>query len=199
MKLTHERANAIMDRNGGWLDLRGTQITALPDNLTVGGWLDLSGTPITRAATKKVKKLHDGDYADRRYIYADGILTHVRGCKKVGEYVIYIGKIKGRNVVSDGKMYAHCDKLSDGIQDIAYKRAKDRGAEQYKGLDLNTVMPIDDAVTMYRVITGACRQGSQAFVDGLGDKRKEHYSIREMIDLTKGQFGAEHFRKFFDA
>ena len=29
------------------LDLRGTGITSLPDNLTVGGWLDLSGTGIT--------------------------------------------------------------------------------------------------------------------------------------------------------
>ena len=25
---------------GGGLDLEGTQITSLPDNLTVGGWLD---------------------------------------------------------------------------------------------------------------------------------------------------------------
>ena len=33
---------------GGWLDLRGTNITQLPDNLTVGGWLDLSGTNITQ-------------------------------------------------------------------------------------------------------------------------------------------------------
>ena len=32
---------------GGYLDLRGTGITALPDNLTVGGSLDLSGTGIT--------------------------------------------------------------------------------------------------------------------------------------------------------
>ncbi|EGT3135887.1 hypothetical protein JDW24_001866, partial [Salmonella enterica subsp. enterica serovar Uganda] len=32
---------------GGRLDLSGTSITALPDNLTVGGWLDLSGTSIT--------------------------------------------------------------------------------------------------------------------------------------------------------
>ncbi|WP_308586666.1 hypothetical protein, partial [uncultured Desulfovibrio sp.] len=31
----------------GYLDLRGTQITALPDNLTVGGSLDLEGTQIT--------------------------------------------------------------------------------------------------------------------------------------------------------
>ncbi|EFP1799483.1 hypothetical protein HP153_004147, partial [Salmonella enterica] len=32
---------------GDWLDLRGTSITALPDNLTVGDWLDLRGTSIT--------------------------------------------------------------------------------------------------------------------------------------------------------
>jgi len=31
----------------GDLDLQGTNITALPDNLTVGGWLDLRGTNIT--------------------------------------------------------------------------------------------------------------------------------------------------------
>ena len=40
----------MMDKNGhikGYLDLRGTQITALPDGLTVGGYLDLRGTQIT--------------------------------------------------------------------------------------------------------------------------------------------------------
>ncbi len=32
---------------GGWLDLGGTQITSLPDNLIVGGGLNLRGTRIT--------------------------------------------------------------------------------------------------------------------------------------------------------
>ena len=32
---------------GGWLDLSNTQITSLPDNLTVGGSLDLRNTQIT--------------------------------------------------------------------------------------------------------------------------------------------------------
>ncbi|MFP1844410.1 hypothetical protein ACLEDU_02385, partial [Lonsdalea quercina] len=32
---------------GGYLDLNGTGITSLPDNLSVGGGLDLSGTGIT--------------------------------------------------------------------------------------------------------------------------------------------------------
>jgi len=38
----------IIEKNySGWLDLRGTQITALPEGLTVGGSLDLQGTQIT--------------------------------------------------------------------------------------------------------------------------------------------------------
>lgn len=36
MKLTLEKANELMKERGGSLDLRGTPITALPDNLSVG-------------------------------------------------------------------------------------------------------------------------------------------------------------------
>ena len=80
MKLTLEKATAIMNKNngsldlhgtpitalpdnltvGGWLDLYGTKITSLPDNLTVGGWLNLSGTRIASMKLKKVKALHHG-------------------------------------------------------------------------------------------------------------------------------------------
>ena len=185
---------------GGWLDLSGTGITALPDNLTVGGGLYLSGTGITDGikALHKVKILRDGDYVEGRYLYADGILTHVRKRRKLGSYTVYVGKIKGKNVVSDGVHYAHCDSIRDGIADILFKTASDRGADQYKGLSLDTEMTVDEAVTMYRIITGACRQGSAAFVDGLKDK-KERYTIRECIDLTRGQYGAERFASFFGA
>ena len=199
---------------GGYLDLRGTGITTLPDNLTVGGYLDLSCTGITTLPdnltvggslylrgtwitdTTKVRKLHDGDYVEGRYLYVDGILTHVRKRRKLGEYTVYVGKIKGKNVVSDGVHYAHCDNIRDGISDILFKTAKDRGADQYKGMSLDTEMTVDEAVTMYRIITGACRQGSAAFVDGLKDK-KERYTIRECIELTHGQYGAERFAEFF--
>ena len=185
---------------GGSLYLEGcTGITTLPDNLTVGGSLDLEGcTGITTRERAKVKKLSNGDYVCGRYLYADRILTHVRGMRKVNGYDFYIGKIQGRNVVSDGTHYAHCDKLRDGVADLAFKSAKDRGADQYKGLTLDSVLTIDEAVTMYRVITGACRQGSQAFVDSLGDKRKDTYTIRECIELTEGQYNSGAFKRFFD-
>ena len=215
MKLTLEQAQKLMERNGFSLDLRGTGITSLPDNLTVGGWidlegcvaitslpdnltvgisLDLRGTGITD--TSKVQYLCDGDYVEGRDLYADGILTHVRKRRKLGGYTVYVGKIKGKNVVSDGVHYAHCDSIRDGIADILFKTASDRGADQYKDMSLDTEMTVDEAVTMYRIITGACRQGSAAFVDGLKNK-KERYTIRECIELTRGQYGAERFAQFF--
>ena len=196
-KLTIKQAQKMMSNNGGSLDLRGTQITALPENLTVGGSLDLRGTQITAKERSKVKRLRDGDYVDGKYLYADGILTHIKGRRTVGDHTFYIGKIRGRNVVTDGKYYAHCDKLRDGIADLLFKSAKDRGADQYKGISLDTEMTVDEAVTMYRIITGACRQGSEAFVNSLGDKLKEKYTIREAIELTKGQYNADKFAEFF--
>ena len=44
IRYTLEMLKKMMMRNDGWLDLEGcTELTALPDNLTVAGSLDLSG------------------------------------------------------------------------------------------------------------------------------------------------------------
>ena len=222
---------------GGGLYLSGTQITALPDNLTVGfslclgnseittlpsglvvgGSLDLSDTKIDTLpndlltvygircneiipteewyrATKK--RLQDGDYVEGRYLYCDGILTHVKRKREVNGYTLYIGKIKGRNVVSDGKYYAHCETFREGIEDIAYKRATDRGAEQFAGLSLDTALTVQECVAMYRIITGACRAGSEAFVSSLGEL-KERYTIAEMLEITREQYNYKRFAEFF--
>lgn len=178
------------------LDLRGTQITSLPDNLTVGGSLYLDGTQITEEETKKVNKLKNGDYKKGVYVYVDGILTRVKSARKFGEYTYYYGKNKGENVVSDGTDFAHCKTFKEGVTDIAFKRAKDRGADQYKGLSLDKEFTPEEAITMYRIITGACRQGSESFVKSLG-KLKDKYTLREIIDTTKGQYGSSTFENFF--
>lgn len=179
MKLTLEDAERIMEVSGGSLYLSGTQITAKEKS--------------------KVKKLCVGDYVPGCYLYADGILTHIKSKRHVRGYDLYIGKIKGKNVVSDGEYYAHCENLRDGIADIAFKRAADRGADQYKGLDLDSEVTLDEAKTMYRIITGACQAGTEAFATSLGNELKERYTIREMIEVTKGQYDAECFSEFFDA
>jgi len=204
---------------GGWLDLRGTGITALPENLTVGGsldlcdtkitslpenltvgdWLDLRGTGITKTVRCRVKKLHNGDYCPGHWIYVDQILTHIKKEKRLNQYTFYIGRIPGRNVVFDGINYAHCSTLREGISDLLFKASSNRGADQYKGISLDTEIGVEEAVTMYRIITGACKQGSEQFVNSLGDKLKERYTIREMLELTKGQYGAAQFAEFFSS
>ena len=132
---------------GGGLDLRGTPIRALPDNLTVGGSLDLRGTPISeKAAIKKVNKLRDGDYAPNRYLYADGILTHIKGRRDIKGYVFYKGKIPGHNVLFDGTNYAHCETFGDGIRDLAFKASRNRGTDQYKHLTLDSCLTADEII-----------------------------------------------------
>ena len=196
---------------GGWLDIRGSEIRKLPEKLTVGGDLYMDDTDIKELPESLVvagdiywdgktcgspTPLRQGDYAPGRYLFADGILTQISKKKTFGGYDVYVGKIKGRNVVSDGTYYAHCDKIRDGIEDLRFKGSEARRSEQYRGLPLDSELTPDEAITMYRVITGACRQGTQAFVDSLG-KLKELYSIGEIIALTEGQYGAGQFKQFF--
>nr|DAE76260.1 MAG TPA: leucine-rich repeat protein [Caudoviricetes sp.] len=183
---------------GGYLNLRGTPIQTLPDNLIVGGYLNLSGTPIfKKGAIKKANKLHDGDYAPNRYLYADGILTHIKGRRDIKGYVFYKGKIPGRNVLFDGTNYAHCETFGDGVRDLAFKAAMNRGADQYKHLTLDSCLTADEIIPMYRIITGACSQGTKKFVDSLGTL-KDSYTIREVIDITSGQYGSGTFKAFFN-
>ena len=197
---------------GGWLDLRGTSITALPDGLVVAGNLYINETNISslpndltvggeihaddHALATPPNVLRNGDYVEGRYIYVDGILTSIKKTKKVQGYTLYVGRLANHNVVSDGTHFAHCATLRDGIADLAFKSAKDRGAAQYKGLTLDSELTAEEIITMYRVITGACQQGTARFVASLGPVR-DTYTIREAIEITKGQYNADRFAEFF--
>ena len=177
---------------GGWLDLSG--LTSIPEgfNPTVGGSLDLSGL------TAKYTQLENGIYVPEKYLYADDTLTHVKRTKKIGAYTLYVGKIPGHNVLFDGVNYAHCKTIEEGINDLAFKSAADRGAEQYRGIDRDKPMTLPEATVMYRIITGACSQGTQRFIDSLGDALKESYTVNEIISLTANQYGGDAFRRFFE-
>ena len=197
---------------GGNFNLRGTPIEKLPDNLTVGGNLNLYVTQIKELPdnltvgggiigyegdTSNVHYLKDGDCVPNQYIYADNILTFVESKKEIKGYTYYKGKIAGRNVISDGTHFAHCTSFKEGVKELDFKKAKDRGAEQYSNLTLDTVVSTKELITMYRVITGACQQGTEYFVNSLGKKLKDSYTVREAIELTNGQYGARAFEEFF--
>lgn len=197
----------------GSLNLYNCPIERIPERLIVGDCMsivktnisDLPGSLIVHGHiyanfyvnNKDISMLEYGDYEEGRYLFSDGILTHVKRKKRIGTYDYYVGKIPGINVVSDGTYYAHCENIRDGIRDLEFKRAKDRGAKQYRGIDIDEPIPTDKMISMYRIITGACRQGTDAFLRSLG-KMKDSYTVREAIELTNGQYGAVAFKKFFE-
>ena len=198
MEYTVEQLEEMINEYG-WLNLRGTQITSLPDNLTVGGWIDLRKTPIEskEQEAKKIKRLKNGDYVEGRYLYCDDTLIHVKRKRKIGEYTYYVGKIKGMNAIYDGENYAHCKDFRDGVNDLEFKKSKDRGALQYRDYTMDTVVSFEDAKTMYRIITGSCKAGTEQFVNGLRSV-KEQYTVREIIEITKNAYLGEVFKSFFE-
>lgn len=196
--LTIKDAIKIMNKNFGDLDLEGTAISSLPDNLTVGGYLYLQGTQVTNP--QNYKRLRDGDHMPGEYLYADGILTHIKREQKRGIYTYYTGKIKGRNVISDGINYAHCKNFKSGVADLIFKSAEDRGADQYKGFDVSRQISRDEMRAMYHVVTGSCGPGIDDFITKLGDSAKDTYSVEEVIQLTKEKnaYRCEMFMEFFE-
>ena len=193
-KYTLEELNRLVEAsNGGSLYL--SSLTSIPEgfNPTVGGYLDLSSLTSIHC---KYTKLKNGDYKKDKWLYCDNILTLVKREKKIGKYTFYVGKIPFMNVIYDGKNYAHCKNIKEGIIDLEFKKAKERGASQYEDLTLDSVLSYEEAITAYRVITGACKMGTERFINGLAET-KENYTIAEIIELTKGQYGNSVFEDFF--
>ncbi len=79
-------------------------------------------------------------------------------------------------------------------------KLSERNVDDYKNLTLDSVLKHDEAVTCYRVITGACSFETNDFLKNvLGDNSKESYNISEIIQLTKNKYGNNTFKSFFNA
>jgi hypothetical protein len=179
----------------GWaLILIGTKIKSLPKTLTVGGDVYLSEEPCSARRLKHVKKLKNGDITDD-YIYADNILTHIKTVKKVNDYTLYIAPYPEVVATKDHETFAHGKDIREAIQDLTFKLAK-RDVEDYRSLSLESELTYEEAVMMYRVITGACRYGVNQFIEENSIEEK-NYTVGEILELTHGQYGHEKLKDFF--
>ena len=185
---------------GGSLDLEGTQILSLPDNLTVGGSLDLEGTQITDTSMVNRKftvNMVDKLWSNSKYIKVDGIFA-----EKVNRHgnVWEVKNINGTKtffIVTDGNgKYAHGDTIQEAKKDLIYK-ISNRDKSEYENLTLDSELTFEEAIECYRVITGACSFGTKDFVENYLSEKKDKYTIREMIELTKGRYGNKIFKEFF--
>ena len=198
---------------GGYLDLDGcTGITSLPDNLTVGGSLYLSGTGIKDTSKVKNKLSQDArqriknitnqvlrwEFGNRIYIKVDGIFSQLISQRGNVSVIRQIGKDRKEYLVTDGLgRWAHGDTIADARKDLIYK-ISNRDKSAYENLTLDSELTFEECIECYRVITGACAAGTRDYVENrLPKPHKEKYTIREIIDLTDGEYGSNALKEFF--
>lgn len=182
---------------GGSLDLRGTQITQLPDNLTVGGSLYLRGTQITD--TSKVSRNTPTIYTwrNRKYIKADNVFSELVSQKGNVYRIRQIGSAKIGYLVTDGNgKWSHGSTLKEAKDDLIYK-SSNRDKSEYENLSLESEVTFEEAIEMYRVITGACSFGTREFVQNRLKEKKDKYTISEIIQITGKEYGGNTFASFF--
>lgn len=175
---------------GGSLDLRGTNITELPSNLTVGDCvIGLNNENIV-----SVKKLSNGYNKERKYIYFDGILWgNVKSVKKKGNIIIY--KTPLGYCVVENKLSAHGKTLKQAMEDLTFKKLKDIDTSEI----VKEIKKIGKITRMqYRAITGACQMGTEAFCSK-HNITVDEISLKELRKiLTTDNYGAERFWKLID-
>ena len=130
------------------------------------------------------------------HIIADGILSKVVSKKGDIYKVINHGKTEETYLIKSGDKYSHGKTLKQAKDSLIYKLA-DRDTSKYKDLTLKSILTKDEAIVCYMAITGACESGTKYFVERQ-EKLKTKYSIKEIIEATKGQYGNNSFAKFFN-
>ena len=197
---------------GGGLYLRGTGITSLPDNLIVGGGLYLCGTGINDTSKVKNRLSQDArrrienitnqvlrwEFGNRIYIKVDGIFSQLISLRGNVSVIRQIGKDRKEYLVTDGLgRWAHGYTIADARKDLIYK-ISNRDKSAYENLTLDSKLTFEECIECYRVITGACAAGTRDYVENrLPKPHKEKYTIREIIDLTDGEYGSNALKEFF--
>jgi len=100
-------------------------------------------------------------------------------------------------VVADGNgNFAHGKTIKEAKKSLLYK-ISNRDTSQYKDLTLNSTLTFGEAIKMYRVITGACEFGTKNFINQNKIDEKKIYTIKEIINITSGQYGNQKLQEFF--
>ncbi len=145
--------------------------------------------------------LINGNFNGEPHIIADGILSKIVNKKGDVYKVINYNETKQsyliKKEVSGKAYYSHGKTLKEAKDSIIFK-ISDRDLTKWKHLKSSDKVTFEEAIQLYRDVTGACSEGTKYFVDQNKDKKKKSYLIKELIELTKEQYGSEIFIKYFE-
>ena len=140
----------------------------------------------------------NGDRSLGEHIIVDNILSKVINKRKSGDVVIYKvithEESEESYLVQRGELFAHGNSISDCKKSIIYK-ISDRDTSKYESMTLDTVLSFEEQVEMYRKITGSCESMTKAFAE---KREKKDRTIREVIEITKGQYNNDVLKKIFE-
>ena len=193
---------------GGSLDARGADTkTAFPRLTSVGGSLDARGADTKTAfrddikwndpannALSKCRAMLMSSFAAAGFSFADGVLSRIVSTRGPVSRVIICGKTEISYLVTDGEAFSHGKTLGEARDGLLFKIGK-RDPSEFRAWTLDKVVSKRDAIRAYRTITGACEGGVRAFMEQR--QTPESATVKEIIRLTAGAYGAKQFEDFF--
>lgn len=139
------------------------------------------------------ENFHKENETDHYDIF-DGIPCKVISHKKNVYKVINEGSSNESFVVTDGERCAHGNTIKEAKESLIYKIA-DRDTSKYDSFTLDSEITFEEGVLMYRTITGSCESQTKEFAEKHKFKGKK--TIREIIEITKGQYNHNVLTAFF--
>lgn len=130
------------------------------------------------------------------FLFADNILAKILEKKKNVYKIQICGQTKASYCIEVDGVFSHGATIKEAKESLLYK-ISDRDTSKYNNYTLDTVITFEDAIKMYRCITGACEGGTRHFVENVLQNRKKKYTVREVIEETKGQYNNEKLQEFF--
>ena len=173
--------------------------TAFPKLTTIGGTLDASGAD-TKTAFPKLKSKGDESalHAALKLVglcRVDGILSKVINKRGPVSRVVIVGQTQQSYIVEREGKFAHGKTLAEARADLLIKLGN-RDTSQFESWTAETKVTLEQIIVAYRTITGACGQGCSHFLASKNYPPK--VTVGFIIEETKGAYGHEAFRNFFN-
>ena len=126
-------------------------------------------------------------------LFADGIMSHIISEKNNVFKIRIYGKKELSYCVYRNGNFSHGKTVKEAIESLRYK-ASIKDVSEFKTWKLDDVKSLNEVISAYRSITGACEDGVRNFCQGIEIKNK--YKLSEIVEITCGKYGHDEFKNF---
>ena len=153
--------------------------------------------------------IHTEGFDNGYCVYRDGYLKGYSDKKTIGEFTIYklynhpwhyksayLVSFNHNGVVVSSHDVSIKEALKNINRKLSWNRFSDEILSKYKVDDKLTK---DQCIELYKEVTNACTRGVEYFLEKTVLPVKEFYTIKEIEQHTRGEFGSDRFSKYVEA